>query len=630
MKVEGDRNYKKVEGYKGFKKVESYKGDKKVEGFKGYKKLEGNKFKKEKECYKSVESLVEDNEGSEVLEMGIYLVHLFEQVRKSGCHNFQGCRIPVPESKKFNMRMWRERLKDYHDRIVCEFLEYGFPIDFDTRKKLSYDVKQNHKGAREFPEFIRNYLKRECDNSRIAGPFKVNPFPEPIVVSPLNSVPKSDGDERRVIVDLSWPRGKSVNDGISKNFYLGEEFELHFTSVERICQLVRKMGVGSVIYKRDLRRAYRQFPIDPGDYRYLGYFWEGMFYFDTVLCMGQRNAGMACSRSTDAVMYMHGQDGYEGEGYLDDLIGVSPPQTGHKAFTSLGDLLAELGLVENFAKACPPATVQLVLGVIIDTVNGTISVPNQRMEEIHEMLRCWRDKKNSTKTELQSLIGLLQYVTKCVRQSKIFLNRILEFLRSFETDDARKKLTESFRKDITWWRCFMQEFNGVSFIPAEIWSEPDVTFSTDSCLSGCGGMYKNEYFHANFPNNIRQQSRPIHQLEMLAVLIGVRLWGKYCKGGKVQIFCDNESCVRVLNSSRTRDPFLSSCLREIWLEVSQYGFELRAVHLPGEENRVADWLSRWEVDERYRNSFFNFIGDKQDQCIELEVVPSMFEFSSEL
>ena len=82
-----------------------------------------------------------------------------------------------------------------------------------------------------FPEFINSYLKKECDNT---GPFETNPLSSPIVVSPLNSVPKSVTDDRRVIVDLSWPHGRAVNDGISKNFYLGEEFELHYTSVVKL------------------------------------------------------------------------------------------------------------------------------------------------------------------------------------------------------------------------------------------------------------------------------------------------------------------------------------------------------------------------------------------------------------
>ena len=117
---------------------------------------------------------------------------------------------------------------------------------------------------------------------------------------------------------------------------------------------------------------------------------------------------------------------------------------------------------------------------------------------------------------------------------------------------------------------------------------------------------------------------------MLAVLVGVRIWGKYCTGMKVQIYCDNEAVVTVINSSKTKDAFLATCIRELWLEVARKGFELRAIHLPGEENRVPDWLSRWELQSVYREKFYQFLGDEIDQYTEVKIVPEMFKFTGNL
>ena len=557
-------------------------------------------------------------------------VKLYEHVKESGQPNFKCCQIPIRAGKKLNIEVWRKKLEEYEDKIICEWLEFGFPMDRDDTYKLTYDVRRNHKGAREYPDFIQGYLQKECVAGRILGPFPKNPLSSPLVVSPLNSVPKSNEDERRVIVDLSWPHGAAVNEGISKEFYLGESVELHYTSVEQICGMVRRAGVGSVIYKRDLRHAYRQFGVDPLDYGLLGYFWDNEFFIDTVLAMGQRNAAMACSRITNAIMFLHRQDGHEGDSFLDDLIGVSIPCRGQQAYDELGTLLDELGVVENLGKACPPASVQLVLGVEIDTINGTLSVPEERMMEINELLRLWNRKRKTTKVELQSLIGKLQYVTKCVRQSRCFLNRALQMLRLFTNDQKSKLILDGLRKDVAWWQRFMPQFNGVSYIPPEIWSEPDVSFSTDSSLKGCGGICEYEYFHATYPNGLLSQNLPIHCLEMLAVLVAVRFWGIRYRGGKIQIFCDNEAVVKVINTNRTRDEFLATCLRNLWLEVSVYGFELRAIHLPGVENRVADWLSRWDVGQEYQNQFQNFISGETDLYTELRLDGNMFNLSNDI
>ena len=122
-----------------------------------------------------------------------------------------------------------------------------------------------------------------------------------------------------------------------------------------------------------------------------------------------------------------------------------------------------------------------------------------------------------------------------MQQSRVFLNRLLDTLRSFSTGKVKITLSESFKKDIQWWYLFMSDFNGVSYIPPVIWNEPDVVFSTDSCLTGCGGVCGREYFHKSYPPFISEKGLPIHALEMLAVLIAVRFWGKYCVGGLLHI-----------------------------------------------------------------------------------------------
>ena len=317
-------------------------------------------------------------------------IALFCKVSRSGVPNYQGCRIPIPHSK-LNISVWREKLVGYADYAVCDLLEFGFPLDYKG-DNLDFSSRRNHKGARDHAVFVSGYLERECRLGRMAGPFLTNPFPVPMMVSPINTVPKDDPSERRVIVDLSWPPGRSVNFGISKEFYLDTLIDLRYASVEDVCKMVMEVGRGACIYKRDLRHAYRQLPIDPGDYRYLGYYWEGHYYHDTVLVMGQRNAGMACARTTDAVCFIHETEGHRATNYLDDLIGVAPPLLAVEEYEKLGKLLHELGLEENKPKACPPATSQTVLGVVVDTNELTIYVTSDRLREIKHLVALWLEK----------------------------------------------------------------------------------------------------------------------------------------------------------------------------------------------------------------------------------------------
>ena len=152
--------------------------------------------------------------------------------------------------------------------------------------------------------------------------------------------------------------------------------------------------------------------------------------------------------------------------------------------------------------------------------------------------------------------------------------------------------------------------------------------ATDSCLTGCGGICYNQVFHTTFPDAILRQELPIHKLEFLAVLIGARIWGHLFKGQKIRIYCDNQAVVEVINSSKTKDGFMATCLRELWLVVSRNEFELQAVHLPGEENRVADWLSRWDSSAKYRKLFSDFASGTSYEVISIS--HDMFKFSNSL
>ena len=57
------------------------------------------------------------------------------------------------------------------------------------------------------------------------------------------------------------------------------------------------------------------------------------------------------------------------------------------AYEELGKLLKNLGVEENFSKACPPSTVQVVLGIQVDTDAMTLSVTQDRLLDIAGLLR---------------------------------------------------------------------------------------------------------------------------------------------------------------------------------------------------------------------------------------------------
>ena len=64
-------------------------------------------------------------------------------------------------------------------------------------------------------------------------------------------------------MDLSFPQGSSVNDGIPADTYLGDQFKLRLPGKDRLVEFILAKGRNCLVFKKDLRRAYRQFPVDP-------------------------------------------------------------------------------------------------------------------------------------------------------------------------------------------------------------------------------------------------------------------------------------------------------------------------------------------------------------------------------
>ena len=220
-----------------------------------------------------------------------------------------------------------------------------------------------------------------------------------MVVSPLNTTEKRDSDERRVIMDLSFPPGGSVNDRIPKDSYLGEATGLRYPSVDASTQLVRVKGAGCALMKCDLKRAYKQIQVDPRDWNFLGMKWQGKLYFDMTMPMGLRSAAMCCQRLTNAIAYIMRSHGFDLVAYLDDMVTAECWEQAGACFSTQKEVIATMGAVEAESKAVSPCMRMNFLGICFDTELLTMEVPQERISECMSLLvngskkRRWRGRK---------------------------------------------------------------------------------------------------------------------------------------------------------------------------------------------------------------------------------------------
>ena len=292
-------------------------------------------------------------------------------VLASGKFNFQGCRIPVPTLIRHDrIRAALGDKASLKELRVLELLEFGMP--FDCRPSFGIISRQkNHFSAIGYKQDINDYIERNLSCQALIGPFRESPFPK-LCFIPLMSVPK-EGSNRRVIMDFSFPPGRAVNDGICKSTYLDFEVEFSLPSVQSMVARVNELGAGCLLYKRDLKGAFRQFSVDPGDYRFAGLSWNGMVYFDTRLAMGLRCAAYCCQSVTEIIAKIASREAHVLV-YLDDFGGAELADKAQASFEHLGQVLAHYGLVEAPGKAVSPSTCMDWLGVRFDTIEWTMAI----------------------------------------------------------------------------------------------------------------------------------------------------------------------------------------------------------------------------------------------------------------
>ena len=359
-------------------------------------------------------------------------------------------------------------------------------MGFDRGKPLQASSRFNMPSAEEQPWVVSEYLASECCEGRVLGPLDPSQF-QYVHRSQFGVVPKSTPGKWRLIVDLSSPDGKSVNDGVSV-----PRCSLSYVRVEDAVQGVVATSRGSLMAKVDIRQAYRVIPVHPADRDLLGMIWRGKLFIDAALPFGLRSAPKIFTAIADAVTWIVQQQGVRFViHYLDDFLLIGPAGSDECA-VALAILLQTfevLGLPVAWEKLEGPATSLTFLGFEIDTMALELRLPQVKLVELQQTVVSWLDRTDCLKKELESLHGKLAHASKVVKLGKTFTRRLIELLAGFRKPYYHVRLNQEFKADLMWWVTFMRSWNGTAIItPTEqgrqvlhIWTDASGSF-------GCGAV----------------------------------------------------------------------------------------------------------------------------------------------
>ena len=267
-----------------------------------------------------------------------------------------------------------------------------------------------------------------------------------------------------------------------------------------------------------------------------------------------------------------------------------------------------------------------------------MTIPDKFTNELIEILRGWEGKGMAPIKELRQVCGKASWLSGILPKARwlvsIFYGVLHERLndlakgdedrRRLQREDQRRKDGLFVVKQLEQARVWMISFLGVAMerptrkFKLDVGRYPKATIITDACPTGMGGilLINNRVVKAFAFDVTETDAKELGFakdwktaasqgiVETLAVLLALKVWKDQLASCHLELQVQSDSMVALSTSQKLSNPTaaLNFVGAEIAIQCEAIGIEgLRATHIPGVANEVADYLSRkdkWESVSR--------------------------------
>ena len=178
---------------------------------------------------------------------------------------------------------------------------------------------------------------------------------------PLLTRPK-DLNKCRVILNLNYPYGNSLNDKVNKCQFDGIKLVLRYPSVDDIVAKILDTQGELYLNKIDVSRAFRNLWVDPAKTLKFGIYWQGKYFIDNVIAFSWVHGSSVFQMMSNAITCIIGTKNHHIWAYIDDYFLVDSEEltafhdlysvNGIRPFM-ISTLLTELGLPMNSENGTP-------------------------------------------------------------------------------------------------------------------------------------------------------------------------------------------------------------------------------------------------------------------------------------
>lgn len=492
--------------------------------------------------------------------------------------------------------------RDFVDRIINGAIN-GVRLGYNGPRY--YREFPNWPSATRNAEAVQKIIDSDVAKGRKIGPF-LHPPTSTWVGSPLGAFEKKSSPGKfRVISDMSWPPGRSVNE------FITEDCSLSYISVDTAVAYIKKLGKNCLLAKLDIQDAFKHISVSPSDIELQGSTWfrklsngtyRKEFYMDRVLVFGCRSSPKIFNEYATALEYIMKTKGVTDVcHFLDDYLTAGPADsdTCKNNLKIMRSCCENIGFPVQEKKVAGPTTVLEFLGIVLDTEKSETRISKERLLRTILELKNFRKRKTCTKRQLLSIIGKLSFISQVVRPGRTFTRRLIDLSKRAHYLHHHIKLNGEAKKDMEWWLQYLPSWNGINMFYEEQWSSNKVLhLYTDASDVGYGAVFGEKWFMCKYEDDEKHLvNSNIAWRELHAILVALATWGNLLRGKRLLFHCDNEAVVYVVRKSASKDKDLADLMRKMFFVSAKCNIEISASHIRGSKNTVADSLSRLDLDK---------------------------------
>ena len=423
-----------------------------------------------------------------------------------------------------------------------------------------------------------------------------------------------------------------MNANTSKDLCLVQYRDLNYAIETCLKLLEHRLSDNSKLFyaKTDAKSAFRVLPIRIDQCCWLILMAvnpmtnKKQYFVDKCLPFGASISCAQFQKFSDALQYLAEykiQVSFCITNYLDDFLFVAWMKVEcDRRMSKFLRLCRKIGRPIVSDKTEWGTSIIIFLGCLLDGEEFCIAIPQEKKDQAINQLQTMINKKKVLVRELQSLIGLLNFLCRAIVPGRVFTRRMYAKIPGYiyELQQKRKlkhyhhvSLDREFKQDCCVWLNFLKEANNNRKLlcrPFIDWTQEftatELRFYMDATANeflGFGALYQNNWTFGVWEAGFIKEDEPsIEYLELFTVCVGIFAWGHLIKDKRVMIFCDNQAVVHMINNSSSSCKNCMYLLRMLVTNNLIHNRWLFARYIRSADNDLADALSRQDLKRFWR------------------------------